>query len=83
MHKTLPLLFSLRVNIWILIHVQKLKKKTRETAGALIIDILTHFSLHAGLMKFLGKGTTGKIIEETDEKMDRLLKTFKAQFIYY
>lgn len=28
-------------------------------------------------MKFLGKGTTGKIIEETDEKMDRLLKTFK------
>ena len=33
-------------------------------------------------MKFLGKGTTGKIIEETDEKMDRLLKTFKAQNIY-
>ena len=61
----------------------KIEKKTRETAGALIIDILTHFSLHAGLMKFLGKGTTGKIIEETDEKMDRLLKTFKAQFIYY
>ena len=28
-------------------------------------------------MKFLGKGTTGKIIEETDEKMERLLKTFK------
>lgn len=28
-------------------------------------------------MKFLGKGTTGKIIEESDEKMDRLLKTFK------
>ena len=33
--------------------------------------------LLAGLMKYLGKGTTGKIIEETDEKMDRLLKTFK------
>ena len=33
--------------------------------------------LWTGLMKFLGKGTTGKIIEETDEKMDRLLKTFK------
>jgi len=30
-----------------------------------------------GLMKYLGKGTTGKIIEEEDEKMTRLLKTFK------
>ena len=28
-------------------------------------------------MKFLGKGTTGKIIEDSDEKMARLLETFK------
>ena len=28
-------------------------------------------------MKFLGKGTTGKIIEDTDEKMERLLTTFR------
>ena len=28
-------------------------------------------------MKYLGKGTTGKIIEESDEKMERLLRTFK------
>jgi len=30
-----------------------------------------------GLMKFLGKGTTGKIIEDTEEKMERLLTTFR------
>ena len=29
-------------------------------------------------MKFLGKGTTGKIIEDSAEKMERLLSTFKA-----
>ena len=28
-------------------------------------------------MKFLGKGTTGKIIEDTEEKMERLLTTFR------
>ena len=28
-------------------------------------------------MKYLGKGTTGKIIEESEEKMARLLQTFK------
>ena len=35
------------------------------------------FFFAIGLMKYLGKGTTGKIIEEEDEKMTRLLKTFK------
>jgi hypothetical protein len=28
-------------------------------------------------MKYLGKGTTGKIIEEPEDKMKRLLQTFK------
>ena len=28
-------------------------------------------------MKFLGKGTTGKIIEDTDDKLKSLMKTFK------
>jgi hypothetical protein len=29
-------------------------------------------------MKFLGKGTTGKIVEGSDEKLENLLKTFRA-----
>ena len=31
-----------------------------------------------GLLKFLGKGTTGKIVEDSEEKLRNLLKTFRA-----
>jgi hypothetical protein len=29
-------------------------------------------------MKFLGKGTTGKIVEDSEEKLETLLRTFRA-----
>ena len=30
-----------------------------------------------GLMKFLGKGTTGRIIEDGDDKRDKMLRVFR------
>ena len=34
--------------------------------------------VEGGLMKFLAKGTTTKIIEDADEKRDQLIKTFQV-----
>ena len=31
----------------------------------------------SGLMKFLGKGTTGRIIEDGDDKRDKMLRVFR------
>ena len=31
----------------------------------------------SGLMKYLGKGTTGKIVEDSDDKLSTLLRTFR------
>lgn len=33
--------------------------------------------LEGGLMKFLGKGTTGRIIEDGDDKRDKMLRVFR------
>ena len=32
-----------------------------------------------GLMKFLAKGTTTKIVEDADEKRESLIKTFQVK----
>ena len=34
-----------------------------------------------GLMKFLAKGTTTKIVEDADEKRESLIKTFQVKMI--
>jgi hypothetical protein len=36
--------------------------------------------MEGGLMKFLAKGATDKIIEDADQKREALLKTFQVLF---
>ena len=39
--------------------------------------------LEGGLMKFLAKGATEKIVEDADEKREALIKTFQVTFPYF
>ena len=42
----------------------------------LLLHVLAKIDFVPGLMKFLGKGTTGKIVEDSEEKLESLLRTF-------
>ena len=48
----------------------------RSSQMPLINKLIQCFSL-SGLMKFLGKGTTGRIIEDGDDKRDKMLRVFR------
>ena len=41
------------------------------------INRLMQCFVFSGLMKFLGKGTTGRIIEDGDDKRDKMLRVFR------